>query len=116
MDENDGKEVLEVRILMTIAATLIMLTAVATSASAENPRVVVFVASQGLCYDSIVAPNELPAQGPFQMLTPSTICGPGTFMTDIGPGDVGYTGGRWLTLDGQRFSCPLIGPGHPAPQ
>lgn len=104
------------RILSTIAAIAILLTAMATTASAENPRAVVYVVSQGLCYDSVVAPNELPAQGPFQLITPSTICGPGTFMTDVGPGDVGYAGGRWITLDGQRFSCPLIGPGYPPPQ
>jgi hypothetical protein len=73
------------------------------------------VASQDLCYESVVAPNELPPQGPFQTLTPSTICGPNTFATDVGPGDFGYTGGRWLTLDGKRFSCPLIGPGFPPP-
>jgi hypothetical protein len=104
------------RALSTIAAVAILLGAAANSASASNPRVVVYVLSQGLCYESVVAPNELPAQGPFQLLTPSAICGPGTFMTDVGPGDPGYAGGRWLTLDGKRFSCPLVGPGYPPPQ
>ena len=33
-------------------------------------------------------------------------------MTQFGPGDVGYVGGRWVTADGTRFSCPLIGPGY----
>ena len=33
-------------------------------------------------------------------------------MTQFGPGDVGYVGGRWVTADGKRFSCPLIGPGY----
>src|SRR5438445_11844389 len=78
---------------------------------ATTPRTVVYVASQGLCYGSVVAPNSLPDKGRFQLLVPSTICGTGTFMTQFGPGDVGYVGGRWVTADGKRFSCPLIGPG-----
>jgi len=84
----------------------------AGSASAANPRVVVYVASQGLCYQSLVTPNSLPDDGPFQLLSPSTICGPGTFTTQFGPGDPGYVGGRWVTADGTRFSCPLIRPGY----
>ena len=84
----------------------------AGSVSAANPRAVVYVVSQGLCYESVVAPNSLPDHGPFQLLLPSTICGPGTFMTQYGPGDVGYVGGRWVTADGKRFSCPLVGPGY----
>jgi hypothetical protein len=83
----------------------------AGSTNASNPRTVVYVASQGLCYESVVAPNSLPDEGPFQLLVPSTICGQGTFMTEFGPGDPGYVGGRWVTLQGIRFSCPLIGPG-----
>jgi hypothetical protein len=83
----------------------------AGSVSAANPRTVVYVVSQGLCYESVVAPNSLPDRGPFQELLPSTRCGPGTFMTQFGPGDPGYVGGRWMTADGTRFSCPLIGPG-----
>lgn len=102
-----------IRAIPVIALSAILLAASASAASAETPRAVVYVASQGLCYDSVVAPNELPAEGPFQLLAPSTICGPGTFMTDVGPGDPGYTGGRWITADGKRFSCPLIGPGYP---
>jgi hypothetical protein len=101
------------RIIAATAISAILLAASATSASATTPRVVVHVVSQGLCYTSVVAPNDLPPEGPFQLLTPSTVCGAGTFMTDLGPGDPGYAGGRWVTLDGKRFSCPLIGPGYP---
>jgi hypothetical protein len=90
----------------------LVLAGAAGSANASNPRAVVYVASQGLCYESVVAPNSLPNHGPFQMLLPSTICGAGTFMTQYGPGDPGYVGGRWVTPDGMRFSCPLIGPGY----
>ena len=99
-------------ILTTGLATALVLAVTAGVANAANPRTVVYVTSQGLCYESIVTPNSLPDQGPFQLLTPSTICGPGTFMTQFGPGDPGYVGGRWVTADGKRFSCPLIGPGH----
>ena len=92
-------------------SAVFVLVGLAGSAGASTPRVVVYVASQGLCYGSVVTPNTLPDQGPFQQLTPSTICGPGTFMTQFGPGDVGYVGGRWVAADGKRFSCPLVGPG-----
>jgi hypothetical protein len=83
----------------------------AGSADAANPRVVVYVTSQDLCYVSVVAPNSLPNKGPFQLLTPDSRCGAGTFTTEFGPGDPGYVGGRWVTADGTRFSCPLVGPG-----
>jgi hypothetical protein len=105
-----------IRMLSTIALATALVAGAGSTASADTGRAVVYVVSQGLCYDSVVAPNELPPQGPFQLLTPSTICGPGTLMTDVGPGDPGYAGGRWITLDGKRFSCPLIGPGYPPPQ
>ena len=99
-------------ILIVGLGLALVLAGPAGSTSAANPRAVVYVASQGLCYESVVAPNSLPDHGPFQMLLPSTICGPGTFMTQFGPGDPGYVGGRWVTADGMRFSCPLIGPGY----
>ena len=60
-------------------------------------RVVVYVTSQGLYYDSIVGP-ALPQRGPFQQLFP-----PGTnpdwplgetLSTEFGPGTPGHVGGR----------------------
>jgi hypothetical protein len=99
-------------VLTAALSAALMLTSFAGSVSASTPRVVVYVASQGLCFTSVVTPNSLPDEGPFQLLTPSSICGEGTFMTELGPGDVGYVGGRWVTLDGTRFTCPLIGPGY----
>jgi hypothetical protein len=99
-------------VLTAVISAALLVAGPAGSVSASNPRVVVYVASQGLCYESVVAPNTLPDEGPFQLLLPSTICGPGTFMTELGPRDPGYVGGRWVTLDGTRFSCPLIGPGY----
>ena len=94
-------------------------TAGATTPDKPLPRVVVYVESQGLCYDSIVTAQNLPDQGPFQTLAPDTAehCGAGSLITEFGPGDQGYVGGRWeLTMpSGEvvRFMCPLLGPGYP---
>lgn len=99
-------------VILTAGLSLaLVLAGPAGSASASNPRVVVYVTSQGLCYESVVAPNSLPNKGPFQELRAGGPCGPGTFTTDFGPRDPGYVGGRWVTADGTRFSCPLVGPG-----
>ncbi len=90
----------------------------ALTPSKPLPRVVVFVESQGLCYDSIVTAQGLPANGPFQALEadPGNHCGAAAALkTDFGPGDKGYVGGRWvMTMPDTsvvRFMCPLIGPG-----
>ena len=94
------------------------------SASAKTPpkplpRVVVYVESQGLCFDSIVTAQNLPDRGPFQTLAadPEERCGAGSLLTEFGPGDHGYVGGRWeLTMPSGEvvhFVCPLLGPGEP---
>src|SRR5688500_6566723 len=76
----------------------------------------VFVTSQGLYYDTFVAKDPLPMNGPFQLLVNGT--------TEFGPGDPGYLGGRWWEdLDGDGvqdpgdhyFLCPLLPPGRPTP-
>ena len=78
----------------------------------------VFVTSQELYYDSIVL-ADLPRKGRFQELIPTGV--PGVLMTEFGPGDHGYVGGRWwLDADGDGemsdgdayFLCPLLGPGE----
>ncbi|NNC92490.1 MAG: hypothetical protein HKN80_08345 [Acidimicrobiia bacterium] len=84
----------------------------------KRVRVVVYVESQGLYFDSIVGP-DLPMKGRFQQLRPGE--GPdGGLATDFGPGDPGYLGGRWwVDLNGNEemdsgdhfFSCPLLGHG-----
>jgi hypothetical protein len=79
----------------------------------DRVRVVVYVTSQDLYYDSIVGP-DLPPHGPFQLLE----TGPKGLQTEFGPGDKGYVGGRWKMADGQGykyFSCPLLGPGREEP-
>ena len=77
---------------------------------------VVFVTSQGLYYDTFVAKDPLPMEGKFQLLANG--------MTEFGPGDPGYLGGRWwedTNINGIQdendhyFLCPLLPPGRPTP-
>jgi len=72
---------------------------------------VVYVKSQGLYYDTFVAVERLPPRGRFQLLEDG--------MTEYGPGDPGYLGGRWKEPDGnggdRYFLCPLLPPGREAP-
>jgi hypothetical protein len=69
----------------------------------------VYVTSQGLYYDTFVPVDALPHEGPFQDLQNG--------VTEFGPGDQGYVGGRWRVLDdnGDTLAyllCPLLGPGR----
>jgi len=73
---------------------------------------VVYVSSQGLYYDTFVSAQTLPMHGPFQKLENG--------VTEFGPGDRGYVGGRWWIDDGDGVMdeddtfllCPLLGPGR----
>ncbi len=116
------------RKLTTLVAAGLILLATAAPALAGGPpprgddgervRVVVYVESQGLFFDSIVGP-DLPMKGKFQQLIPGG--GPdGALLTEFGPGDPGYLGGRWWVdvngdsemNEGDMFvSCPLLGHG-----
>lgn len=111
-------------VFMVLAVGILGLAAVGTAGATTPdkplPRVVVYVESQGLCFDSIVTAQDLPDRGRFQVLEPDpdNHCGgPSALKTEFGPGDHDYVGGRWmLTMaDGTvvRFSCPLLGPGEP---
>ena len=82
---------------------------------------VIYVTSQGLYYDSIVTARKLPPVGPFQKLEMGGASG---LMTEWGPGDHDYVGGRWwldvngndmMDADDAYFSCPLLGPGRETP-
>src|SRR5215203_1813461 len=75
---------------------------------------VVYVSSQGLYYDTFVTVDPLPMRGPFQLLENG--------VTEFGPGDPGYLGGRWwedLNGNGEQdaddhyFLCPLMHKGEP---
>src|SRR5919109_5449022 len=73
----------------------------------------IYVTSQGLYFDTFVVVDPLPMKGPFQLLENG--------VTEFGPGDPGYLGGRWWEdLNGNGiqdaedhfFLCPLLGPGR----
>lgn len=73
----------------------------------------VYVSSQGLYYDTFVTIKALPPHGRFQLLENG--------VTEFGPGDPGYLGGRWwidvngngYQDDGDNFVlCPLLPPGY----
>jgi hypothetical protein len=79
----------------------------------------VYVSSQGLYYDTFVSAEQLPMHGRFQKLENG--------VTEFGPGDQGYVGGRWWvdnpeegivgTMDehDSYLLCPLLGPGRTEP-
>ena len=108
-------------VLMTLAVVAVfVITTGNATAGGRGSGPVVLVTGQGLYYDSIVLTN-LPLHGPFQQLF---MGGPSGLMTQYGPGDVGYLGGRWwVDVDGNGvmndaddfFICPLIGPGRQEP-
>lgn len=110
------------RLLHLTLATVMALGIVAGPAFAQGrgDGPIVYVTGQDRFYDSIVTVDPLPARGPFQELR----MGPNGLETDVGPGDPGYVGGRWWMdvngnglqdADDHYFSCPLLGPGRPAP-
>ena len=102
-----------------VVAAFALSASVAKAGRGNGP--IIYVVSQGLYYDSIVTADPLPQKGPFQMLNPNHPMG---LATMIGPGDVGYKGGRWwvdVNGDGKMndgdhfFLCPLLGPGREMP-
>jgi hypothetical protein len=73
----------------------------------------VYVSSQGLYYDTFVSASALPPHGRFQKLDNG--------VTEFGPGDPGYLGGRWwIDSNGNNMQdpgdtyllCPLLPPGR----
>ena len=78
---------------------------------------VVYVSGQGLYYDTFVSAQALPMRGRFQKLEAGGV-------TEFGPGDQGYVGGRWwIDTNGNNemdstdtfLLCPLLGPGRETP-
>ena len=96
------------------AAVALSLAAAGGASAAGPPRGAVYVESQGLCYETFET-TDLPNRGPLQLIEPDPLnrCGEGSSKTPYGPGDPGYTGGRWITPEGRTFQCPLVGPGSP---
>jgi hypothetical protein len=100
-----------------VLAAFLLVPAIAGAAGGRAGSIgSVYVTSQGLYYDTFVVKDPLPMRGRFQLLEDG--------MTEFGPGDPGYLGGRWWEdLDGDRvqdpddhyFLCPLLGPGRVVP-
>ncbi len=103
-------------VVLFIVATLTILAVIPASANRGDGELgVVYVSSQGLYYDTFVSAKSLPLHGRFQKLDNG--------VTEFGPGDQGYVGGRWWIDDGNGFMdgndtfllCPLLGPGRTTP-
>ena len=103
-------------LILVVILALVLAVPAAAKGGRAGPIGVVYVTSQGLYYDTFVTNEELPMQGPFQLLENG--------QTEFGPGDPGYLGGRWWVDQngngvqdaGDRFfHCPLLGPGRATP-
>ena len=104
-------------LLLLAIGILAMLVVIPVSANRGNGALgVVYVSGQGLYYDTFVTAETLPPHGRFQKLENG--------VTEFGPGDQGYVGGRWwIDVNGNNIMdegdsyllCPLLGPGRTAP-
>ncbi len=109
--------------LLTAVAVIALVTAFLTVQAMANrgdgALGTVYVTSRGLYYDTFVSAQSLPYKGPFQKLDNG--------VTEYGPGQPGYLGGRWWVDDGddimeppevsddRYFLCPLLPPGRTTP-
>jgi hypothetical protein len=112
--ENKMKRRLLVLVMVFVLALLAVVPALANRGDGELG--VVYVSSQGLYYDTFVPVQTLPMEGRFQKLE--------NHVTEFGPGDPGYLGGRWwVDVNGDNMMdagdtyllCPLLGPGRTSP-
>ena len=105
-------------LILVLVVVLAMIAVIPASANRGDGALgVVYVSSQGLYYDTFVSAEELPMKGPFQLLEDG--------VTEFGPGDKGYVGGRWWIDNGDIpgemdendtfLLCPLLGPGRTSP-
>lgn len=114
------------RLGLTLAASAVLATLVAIGAgdalalrggaAGRGGGPLIYVASQGLYFETFVSADPLPMKGRFQQL----YIGPNGPTTDAGPGDPGYLGGRWwvdqngngeMDEGDHFFLCPLLPPG-----
>ena len=113
------------RMLFSTAAILALgvMGMATSSAQGRGSGLVIYVASQGLFYDTIGL-ADLPPHGRFQQLYPGVGPAGAAATTEYGPGDPGYLGGRWwvdVNMNGEMdptdayFECPLLGPGRTEP-
>ncbi|MCH5372465.1 MAG: hypothetical protein JJ992_00690 [Planctomycetes bacterium] len=95
-------------LVVAVAMSVVWLTPTTRAQGKRGFPGQVYVSSQGLYYDTFVAADKLPPHGRFQLLVDG--------VTDFGPGDPGYLGGRWMVPNANGgfdyFLCPLIPPGH----
>jgi hypothetical protein len=105
-------------LMFLIVVVLALVAVIPVAANRGNGDLgVVYVSSQGLYYDTFVSAQELPMHGRFQLLEDG--------VTEFGPGDPGYVGGRWWIDNGDVpgvmeetdtfLLCPLLGPGRTEP-
>lgn len=104
-------------VVLIMVVVLALLAVIPASANRGNGELgVVYVSSQGLYYDTFVPVETLPMHGRFQKLVNG--------VTEFGPGDPGYLGGRWwVDVNGDNIMdagdsyllCPLLGPGRTSP-
>lgn len=105
--------------LTSITLGAIMVKAIPDPHPHFGPLGTVYVSGQGLYYDTFV-PTAIPYTGEndnsFQLLSAG--------VTEFGPGDAGYKGGRWWVdvnangypdPDDVFVLCPLLGPGRTSP-
>ena len=104
-------------LVIFVVALLAVITVIPAAANRGNGALgVVYVSSQGLYYDTFVSAETLPMHGRFQLLVNG--------VTEFGPGDQGYVGGRWwidnnsngiMDSEDTFVLCPLLGPGRATP-
>jgi len=105
---------------LVVLLVVLMMAAVAVIPASANrgdgALGTVYVSSQGLYYDTFVSATSLPMHGRFQKLEAG--------VTEFGPGDQGYVGGRWwidsngnneMDSEDTFLLCPLLGPGRETP-
>lgn len=103
-------------VVMVIAAMAVI---PASANRGDGALGTVYVSSQGLYFDTFVTADPLPMRGRFQKLENG--------VTEFGPGDQGYVGGRWwidnpdagivgeMDAADTFLLCPLLGPGRDTP-
>lgn len=103
-------------ILVVIGVLALLAVIPATANRGDGALGVVYVSGQDLYYDTFVSAEELPMHGRFQKLEGG--------VTEFGPGDQGYVGGRWwidengddkMDENDTYLLCPLLGPGRSSP-
>ena len=103
-------------VLLVVFVIALMAAVPASANRGDGALGTIYVTSQGLYYDTFVSAETLPMHGRFQKLVNG--------ITEFGPGDPGYLGGRWwVDVNGNNimdatdhyFLCPLLGPGRETP-